>query len=55
MQTKRLCVLRVRLARPETGLSPPVKIFLLTVHFFCGSFMLFMSCFFVMLSCASVC
>ena len=53
MQTKRLCVLilRVRLARCETGLSPP-----LTVQrwcFFCGPFMLYLSCF-VMLSCASV-
>ena len=40
--------LSVRLARHEIGLSPPVKYFLLTVPrrcFFCGSFMLFRSCF----------
>ena len=47
--------LRVRLARRQTGLSPPVKIF--TDHsktvFFCGLFMLFLSCF-IMLSCASI-
>ena len=33
--------------RRETGLSPPVKCFLLTVtmrYFFSGSFMLFLSC-----------
>ena len=33
--------------RRETGLSPPVKYFLLTVprrYFFCGSFALFMTC-----------
>ena len=45
--------LRARLARRETGLSPspppppPSKIFLLTFprrYFFCGSFVLFMSC-----------
>ena len=39
----------VRLARPETGSSPPVKYFLLTVPrrcFFWGSFMLFLSCFY---------
>ena len=48
MHTKYLCVLstselRVRLARCETGLSPPVNI-LLTVprrYFFCGSFVFF--------------
>ena len=34
--------LRVRLARCETGLSPPVKYFYWP--FFCGSFVLFMSC-----------
>ena len=53
MQTKHLCVLitselRVKLVRRETGLSPPVKYFLLTVprrRFFCWSFMLFMSFF----------
>ena len=52
MQTKHPCVLiqiwtKVRLARHETGLSPTVR-FLLTFPrrwFFCGSFMLFLSCF----------
>ena len=37
--------LRVRLAHRKTGLSPPVKVFLLTVPrrcFFCGSFLLVM-------------
>ena len=51
MQPKHLSVLitselRVKLAHRETGLSPPVKYFLLTVlrwYFFCGSFVLFMS------------
>ena len=40
--------LRMRLVRRETDLSPPVKYFLLIVPmrcFFCGSFMLFLSCF----------
>ena len=39
---------RVRLVHCETRLSPPVEYFLLTVPrrcFFCGSFMLFLSCF----------
>ena len=39
--------LRVWLAHHETGLSPQVKIFLLTIPrwcFFCGSFILFLSC-----------
>ena len=39
--------LRVRLARRETGLSPPVKIFLLTFprqYFICRSSVLFMAC-----------
>ena len=51
MQTKHLCVwstseLRVRLARRETG-KPSSKIFLLAVprrYFFCGSFVLCISC-----------
>ena len=39
--------LKVRLARQETGLSPTVKYFywpFQSVCFFCGSFMLFLSC-----------
>ena len=39
--------LSVRLVRCETGLSPTVKKVLLIVprrYFFCGSFVLFMSC-----------
>ena len=42
---------------PLNRFKPSSKIFLLTVPrqcFFCGSFMLFLSCF-VMLSCTSVC
>ena len=36
--------LKVRLAYRETGLSPPVKYFYWPQYFFCGSFVLFMSC-----------
>ena len=47
--------MRFKFARHETGLNP-TKIFSLIVPrrcFFCGSFMLFLSCF-VLLLCASV-
>ena len=62
MQTKHLCVLIYISTKGEVGaplnrFKPSSKIFLLTVPrrwFFCGSFMLFLSCF-VMLSCTSVC
>ena len=58
--TKNLCVLihtKGEIGAPLNRLKPSSKIFLLTVPrrcFFCGSFMLFLSCF-VMLSCTSVC
>ena len=62
MQTKHLCVLIDIWTKGEVGASlnrfkPSSKIFLLTVPmrcFFCGSFMLYLSCF-VILSCTSVC
>ena len=62
MQTKHLCVLihirtKGEVGEPLNRFKPSSKIFLLTVPmrcFFCGSFMLFLSCF-VMLSCTSVC
>ena len=62
MQTKHLCVLihirtKGEVGAPLNQFKPSSKIFLLTVPrlcFFCGSFMLFLSCF-VMLSCMSVC
>ena len=62
MQTKRLCVLIHICTKGEVGaplnrFKPSSKIFLLTIPrrcFFCGSFMLVLSCF-VMLSCTSVC
>ena len=58
MQTKHLCVMIHILTKGEVGallnwLKPSSKIFLLTIPrwcFFCGSFMLFLSCL-VMLSC----
>ena len=49
--------LRVRLVHPLNRFKPSSKMFLMTVprrRFFCGAFMLFLSCF-VMLSCTSVC
>ena len=62
MQTKHQCVLihiwtKDEVGSPLNGFKPSSKIFLLTVPrwcFFCGSFMLCLSCF-VMLSCKSVC
>ena len=62
MQTKHLCVLihiwtKGEVSAPLNRFKPSSKIFLLTFSwrsFFCGSFMLFLSCF-VMLSCTSVC
>ena len=62
METKHLCVLIHIWTKGEVGVplnrfKPSSKIFLLTVPrrcFFCGSFVLFMSCF-VMLSCTYVC
>ena len=62
MQTKHLCVLIHIWSKGEVGallnwFKPSSKIFLLTVPrqcFFCGSFVLFLSCF-VILSCTSVC
>ena len=62
MQTKFLCGLihiwtKGEVGAPLNRFKPSSKIFLLTVQrrcFFCGSFMLFLSCF-VMLSCTSVC
>ena len=58
MQTKHLCVLihiwtKGEVGAPLNRFKPSSKIFLLTVprrRFFCGSFMLFLSCCFVMLS-----
>ena len=49
--------LRVRFCAPLNRLKPSSNMFLLTIPsrcFFCGSFILFLSCF-VMLSCTSVC
>ena len=62
MQTKHLCVLIHIWTKGEVGallnrFKPSSKILLLTIPrrcFFCGSFMLFLSCF-DMLSCTSVC
>ena len=62
MQTKHLCVLihiwtKGEVGAPLNWFKPSSKIFLFTVPrrcFFCGSFMLFLSCF-VMLSRTSVC
>ena len=62
MQTKHLYVLihiwtKGEVDAPLNRFKPSSKIFLLTIPrrcFFCGSFMLFLSCF-VMLSCTSVC
>ena len=53
MQTKHLCILihiwtKVWVVEPWNGFKPSSKIFLLTVprrRFYCGSFMLFSSCF----------
>ena len=61
MQTKHLCVLihirtKGEVGAPLNQFKPSSRIFLLTVPrrcFFCGSFMLFLSCF-VMHSCTSV-
>ena len=61
MQTKRLCVLihiwtKGEIGAPLNRFKPSSKIFLLTNPrrcFFCGPFVLFLSCF-VMLSCTSV-
>ena len=62
MQTKHLCVLIHSWTKGEVGaplnrFKPSSKVLLLTFPrrcFFCGSFMLFLSCF-VMPSCTSVC
>ena len=62
MQTKHLCVLIHILTKGEDRASLNLfklssKLFLLTVprqRFFCGSFVLFLSCF-IMLSCTSAC
>ena len=62
MKTKHLCVLIYIWTKGEVGallnrFKPSSKIFFLTVPkrcFFCGSFILLLSCF-VMLSCTSVC
>ena len=62
MQTKHLCVLihiwtKGEVGAPLTRFKPSSKVILLTVPLrssFCGSFMLFVSCF-VILSCTSVC
>ena len=62
MQTKHLCALihiwtKAEVGAPLNQFEPSSKIFLLAVQglrFFCGSFVLFLSCF-VVLSCASVC
>ena len=62
MQTKHICVLihiwtKGKAGAPLNRLKPFSKIFLLTFIrrcFFCGSFILFLSCF-VLLSCTSVC
>ena len=62
MQTKHLCVLSHICTKGEVGaplnrINQSSKIFLLIVPrlcFFCGSFVLFLSCF-VLLSCTAVC
>ena len=48
---------KTKIGAPVNQFKPSSKIFLLTVPrgcFFCGTFMLFLSCF-VILSCTSVC